>query len=454
MTALQDNTYIKYRFASETRGEFETARCRNFFKMRMMPIDRCCLVLLVATLALCRAFYIRATEPISLASLKGRIHSRIYGFHREHSKGMEARVYPPRVAHTVTSWRPFGATARRFGGLQRVHGAKTIEYPPSQASSQRPVHTSNSSKALAAIADEKEVIAGLIEEDPAALVASKELRGFQRAYNVKPRKGLPSQIMVSVPVVYDEKESYSRYTNVSSQLAKDMYGRVSALEEEGNSSLIVSNRYIQVDDNIDQPRTLLEKYSQFTKDNYLAMAFVQSGVIACGADIITQKLAGANQVDYAHVLGIMAVAATASGSMNAFFLRKLENAFPGSATKEVATKAIISTLFLGGAINAAYLVGVPLLSSTIFAQGGAARLPPMDAATIFKGWTKKEFLTLTKIECLMFLPYHSLAFKVVPPQLRPLTQAGMAGTFNVAVSAVTLGYFNVWCERVLNNFGS
>ena len=47
----------------------------------------------------------------------------------------------------------------------------------------------------------------------------------------------------------------------------------------------------------------------------------------------------------------------------------------------------------------------------------------------------------------MFIPYNALAFKLVPPQVRPLTHAMVSATFNIAVSAVTLGYWATWCDR-------
>ena len=44
----------------------------------------------------------------------------------------------------------------------------------------------------------------------------------------------------------------------------------------------------------------------------------------------------------------------------------------------------------------------------------------------------------------MFIPYNTLAFSFVPPRVRPLTHAMVSATFNVAVSAVTLGYWDAW----------
>jgi len=197
---------------------------------------------------------------------------------------------------------------------------------------------------------------------------------------------------------------------------------------------------------------VFEKYSVWTKNYYLFMAFLQSGIIACAADIFTQKMEGAVPIDYAHVLALLSVAAIASGWFNALLLRRIEAAYPGSGTKEVVMKAIISTLPLGGAINAMYLIGVPLLRTTVFAE--EHRLPPLDADIIFQGWTVEKFITLTKIECIMFLPYHSLAFKMISLQWRPVFQAGMAGVFSIAVSAVTLGYFNIWWDILLDFFAA
>ena len=68
----------------------------------------------------------------------------------------------------------------------------------------------------------------------------------------------------------------------------------------------------------------------------------------------------------------------------------------------------------------------------LYAGGGL----PADALA---GWSPDEFVTLTKLEICMFIPYNSLAFSYVPPRVRPLTHALVSATFNVAVSAVTLG---------------
>jgi len=196
--------------------------------------------------------------------------------------------------------------------------------------------------------------------------------------------------------------------------------------------------------------TLSENYKQLTTDHYLLMAFLQAGFLASGADMATQMMEGGNPIDFSHVAAMATVASTFSGAINAVWLRQLEQAFPGKANKEVATKTLIHAVILASIINSAYLVGVPLFSTYFSSHHGTLHLLPLNIATVFKGWNFDEFLTLTKLEVAMFIPYNTLAFKFVPPQVRPLTHATISATFNVAVSAITLGYFDSWCERVIS----
>ena len=226
-------------------------------------------------------------------------------------------------------------------------------------------------------------------------------------------------------------------------------------------------------------QTLAKGYTGLVQEHYLPMAFTQAAVLASSADVATQLMEHSIQtppdttsfgmvldhvtsfvqsmpllhathpdpVNVAHVAAMAMVAATMSGAANAIWLRQLEAAFPGKAAREVAYKTLIHAIILASIINSAYLVGVPLFT-TFFATGV---LPPTsDPAAYFAGWTLDEFITLTKLEVCMFIPYNTLAFKLVPPSVRPLTHAMVSATFNVAVSAVTLGYFDAWCERAMS----
>lgn len=217
-----------------------------------------------------------------------------------------------------------------------------------------------------------------------------------------------------------------------------------------------SSNYRSPPREFENPLTELSKgYSRLTTDHYLAMAFLQAGVLASGADMATQVMEGAGPIDFTHVAAMATVASTMSGATNAVWLRQLEQKFPGTGTKEVAAKTLIHAVILASIINSAYLVGVPLFGNYYLAaqQGTLQSLPPLDLSVIFAGWSMDEFFTLTKLEVMMFIPYNTLAFKFVPPQVRPLTHATISATFNVAVSAITLGCFNTWCDNAMSVFG-
>jgi hypothetical protein len=201
-------------------------------------------------------------------------------------------------------------------------------------------------------------------------------------------------------------------------------------------------------------KTFSDGYSRLTSEHYLLMAFLQAGFLASAADITTQTLEGASPLDIGHVAAMATVASTMSGGMNAVWLRQLEQAFPGTKTREVATKTLIHAILLASIINSAYLVGVPLFTEYFYNGSGGFSLPPMDPSILSGGWTLDEFIILTKLEVMMFIPYNTLAFKFIPPQVRPLTHAAVSAIFNIAISAVTLGYFNIWCERATALFSS
>lgn len=245
-------------------------------------------------------------------------------------------------------------------------------------------------------------------------------------------------------------------SNVNLCKFKDPSSLTTSLEQYADAGSEETNDFVFIEEDTDDD--LLQgginvQYAKLTKEHYLWMALAQAGIIATAADVVTQKMEGLTNLDLGHVLAITSVAAVFSGAFNAFWLRLIEQAFPGKEPNNVFTKAMISTFLLGCAINTAYIIGIPLLESTIFAQDGLAHLPPLDPKILLAGWSKEEFITLTKVECVMFLPYHLLAFNLVPPQMRPLTQAAMAGTFNIIVSAVTLGFFDTWIAHAQHLFG-
>ena len=242
-------------------------------------------------------------------------------------------------------------------------------------------------------------------------------------------KGIYKRSSTSFPNVNFELQVASTRSNDKKRYAPE---RREAILEEGSSKNPLAN--------------FSESYQQLQKDYYLQMAFLQAGVLASCADIATQTME-ATSIDFGHVAAMATVASTMSGAANAIWLKQLENTFPGTETKEVFLKTMIHATIIASIINSAYLAFVPLLTAYLYHDGGA-----VDFSIIFSGWSMDEFITLTKLEILMFIPYNTLAFKYVPPSVRPLTHAAISAAFNVAVSAVTLGYFNKWCENAAHIF--
>lgn len=212
---------------------------------------------------------------------------------------------------------------------------------------------------------------------------------------------------------------------------------------------VTTKSVLRVAQNLQQTQpTALKKlsanYQQLQKDYYLQMAFLQAAILASGADMATQGME-ATSIDFGHVAAMATVASTMSGVANAIWLRQLENTFPGTETPNVFMKTMIHATIIASIINSAYLAFVPLLTAYLYHDGGS-----VDFSIVFSSWSVEEFITLTKLELLMFIPYNTVAFKFVPPSVRPLTHAAVSATFNVAVSAVTLGYFDRWCEYAMH----
>jgi hypothetical protein len=192
-------------------------------------------------------------------------------------------------------------------------------------------------------------------------------------------------------------------------------------------------------------------YKSLTKNHYHAMAFFQAGVIASIADIITQCLEGQcnlASLNYAHIAAMATVASIMGGYMNAVWLKQLEEYMPGTSVEMVAGKTIIHVLIPASIINSAYLLFVPILASNLYGKLNFSKL--FNVNTILMGWKWDEFVTLTKLEMIMFVPYNILAFKFIPPSVRPLTHAIVGAMFNIGVSAVTLGYYDTWSRNVRN----
>ena len=180
------------------------------------------------------------------------------------------------------------------------------------------------------------------------------------------------------------------------------------------------------------PERLAEIYRRASKEHHIELAAAQSGLLGAGADAVSQMMHQL-PVDSAHVMAMAVLAAILSGACNAYWLRSLEAAVPGSSSRAVLTKTVLDFCIAGVLANSAYLVGVPAVTALF---GGSS----FADALATHGWTVDGFRDVMLLEALTFGPYNLCAFKMVPPRLRPLSAATVSAACTIALSGVTLGF--------------
>ena len=99
-------------------------------------------------------------------------------------------------------------------------------------------------------------------------------------------------------------------------------------------------------------------------------------------------------VDLSHVVAMGTLAAVLSGSINAIWLRSLEEAVPGHSRRAVLLKTVADYCIAGVLMNSAYLVGVPLVTSLFAGE-------PLDVG----GWSLEGFIAAMRCEACTFVPY-------------------------------------------------
>jgi len=166
-------------------------------------------------------------------------------------------------------------------------------------------------------------------------------------------------------------------------------------------------------------------------DSYVMIAGAQACCLASAADAASQAvLLGA--VDFHHTAAMGTLAFTVSGSLNALWLDFLEEKTPGASIQACASKTACDFACCATLFNSAYLGLVPVLTAL---YAGAA----FDEAWTLFGWTKAGFQSAMMLEAITFMPYNMIAFRAVPPRLRPLSSALLSATCAIVVSGLTLG---------------
>lgn len=173
-------------------------------------------------------------------------------------------------------------------------------------------------------------------------------------------------------------------------------------------------------------------YQKASKEHHIQLAALQAGVLGGGSDAVSMTMHGLSP-DVHHVAAMTILAAVLSGACNAKWLEWLESAVPGASQEAVLAKTTLDYCIAGVLANSAYLIGVPAITALL---SGASCADVLATG----GWTPESFRDVMLIEACTFGPYNLLAFKLVPPRLRPLSAATVSASCAIALSGVTLGF--------------
>jgi len=166
---------------------------------------------------------------------------------------------------------------------------------------------------------------------------------------------------------------------------------------------------------------------------YLARAAMFSCLLRGGSDLAANMMMRGD-ADFSHVAAMGTVGLVFSGFVGASWLASLERRL-GSGTdhKDIVTKAAADYILYAPVANSVYLFLVPLLSA-VFAHHAQVDL---GALALHSANTWKEgFGSAMQLEAELFVPYNLLAFRLVPPALRPQTQACMCTAFTFGMSGL------------------
>merc|ERR1712046_111730 len=181
-------------------------------------------------------------------------------------------------------------------------------------------------------------------------------------------------------------------------------------------------------------RRAAEEASDTYSDSYVFASGVQAMLLSSVSDAVSQSMHGLS-IDAAHCAAMATIAFTLSGALNALWLRFLEERVPGSSMPAIATKTACDYCFCATQFNSAYIALVPVLTALYSGT-------PPDEAFQSWGWTAAGFKTTMILEASTFSPYNLFAFRVVPPQLRPVSSATLSAACTIVISGLTLGYEN------------
>lgn len=161
---------------------------------------------------------------------------------------------------------------------------------------------------------------------------------------------------------------------------------------------------------------------------YLSTLFVQAGILGGVSDAISQTIDGV-PVNGAHVVAMALSASVLGGIFDTIWLQTIEREVPGTNIAAVLTKTVADFVIAGSLVNSAYLLGVPILTAAL----SGMPLPH----PLFEGWTLDQFSSAMRTEAFTYTPYDLFAFRLIPPEFRPITMAVVSAINTIILSGIT-----------------
>jgi hypothetical protein len=161
---------------------------------------------------------------------------------------------------------------------------------------------------------------------------------------------------------------------------------------------------------------------------YLSTLFVQAGMLGGASDALSQAIDGV-PVNGAHVVAMALSASVLGGIFDTIWLQIIEREVPGTNIAAVLTKTVADFVIAGTLVNSAYLLGVPILTAAL----SGMPLPH----PLFEGWTLDQFASAMRLELFTYTPYDLFAFRLIPPEIRPLAMAVVSAINTIVLSGIT-----------------
>jgi len=166
--------------------------------------------------------------------------------------------------------------------------------------------------------------------------------------------------------------------------------------------------------------------------NYLARSALCSCLLRGGSDILSQAL-GRGELDLTHAAAMGTVGLLFSGIIGAAWLALLESRLgSGTESRDIVRKAAVDYCFFAPLANSIYLLFVPMLCA--LSEPGTFDMTSSlcHSASMWQA----NFGSAMQLEAEIFVPFNLVAFRLIPPPLRPQAQACMCCAYTLGLSSL------------------